>query len=94
MFKTYKGDFMNVLSEILSSKSRAAFFSLLFGSDANELHLREIQKRSRFAIGTIRQEAAKLERLGLLLKRQNAAAAFHFTFHFFLLTSLAFFLLD
>lgn len=68
---------MTILSEILSSKARAEFFSLLFGVDANELHLREIQRRSGLAVGTIRQEAAKLERLGLVLKRRNGNRTYY-----------------
>jgi predicted nucleotidyltransferase len=77
MFKAYKGVLMSILSEILSSRARAEFFSLLFGIDANELHLRDIQRKSGLAIGTIRQEAAKLERLGLVLKRQDGNRTYY-----------------
>lgn len=62
---------MNILGEILSSKVRAEIFRLLFGLDRQELHLREIERRSGFAIGTVRQEAAKLVRLGLLCRRKD-----------------------
>ena len=62
---------MNILGQILSSKVRAEFFRLLFGLDRRELHLREIERRSGFAIGTVRQEANKLTRLGLITKRQD-----------------------
>ena len=68
---------MTILSELLSSRARAEFFSLLFGVDANELHLREIQRKSGLAVGTIRQEAAKLVRLGLVLKRRNGNRTYY-----------------
>lgn len=69
---------MNGQEQTLSSKARAEFFSLLFGINANELHLREIQRKSGLAIGTIRQEAAKLQRLGLVLKRQDGNRTYYF----------------
>jgi predicted nucleotidyltransferase len=62
---------MNLLAEMLSSRSRAEFFRILFGVGSNEFHLREIERRSGLAIGTIRQEASKLERLGLIIKRKD-----------------------
>lgn len=60
---------MNMLAEILSSKVRAEFFRLLFGIHDHEFHLREIERQSGFAIGTVRQEAQKLLRNALLIKR-------------------------
>ncbi len=60
---------MSLLAEILSSRVRAEFFRLFFGLDSQELHLREIERRSGFSIGAVRQEALKLVRNGLLLKR-------------------------
>ncbi len=60
---------MNMLAEILSSKVRAEFFRLLFGIHDHEFHLREIERRSGFTIGTVRQEAEKLLRNGLVIKR-------------------------
>ncbi|MCZ6635225.1 MAG: winged helix-turn-helix domain-containing protein [bacterium] len=57
---------MHILEQILSSKTRAAIFRLLFGPARNELHCREIQRRSGLAIGTVRQELQKLERLDLV----------------------------
>lgn len=62
---------MSILGQILSSNVRAEFFRLLFGLDRQELHLREIERRSGFAIGTVRQEATKLTRLGILVKRRD-----------------------
>lgn len=62
---------MNILSEILSSKIRAEIFRLLFGTIAEELHMREIERRSGYAIGTIQTELKKLLRLDLVKKRKD-----------------------
>jgi DNA-binding transcriptional ArsR family regulator len=62
---------MNVLAEILSSKIRAEIFRLLFGTSAEELHMREIERRSGYAIGTIQTELKKLLRLYLVKKRKD-----------------------
>jgi len=62
---------MNILAEILSSKIRAEIFRLLFGTSAEELHMREIERRSGFAIGTIQTELKKLLRLDLVKKRKD-----------------------
>jgi uncharacterized protein len=60
---------MNILAESLSSKVRVEIFRLLFGVEARELHLREIERRTGFAIGTVKQETAKLVKTGLVRKR-------------------------
>jgi DNA-binding transcriptional ArsR family regulator len=62
---------MNTLAEILSSNTRAEFFRLLFGLNQKEYYLRELAKCSGLAIGTIQQEALKLENLGLIHKRRD-----------------------
>lgn len=62
---------MSVLPEILSSKVRAEIFRLLFGLMNNELHVREIERRSGFAIGTIQTEMKKLHKLDLVIKRRD-----------------------
>ena len=62
---------MNVLAEILSSKIRADIFRLLFGTITEELHMREIERRSGYAIGTIQTELKKLLRLDLVKKRKD-----------------------
>jgi len=62
---------MNILSEILSSKIRAEIFYLLFGIADNELHMREVERRSGHAIGTIQTEFKKLLRLDLVKKRRD-----------------------
>ena len=53
---------MGILAEILSSKIRAEIFRILFGvvPDA-ALHMREIERRTGFAIGTVQTELKKLD---------------------------------
>jgi len=62
---------MSMLSEILSSKVRAEVFRLLFGLNDNALHVREIGRRSGFAVGTVQTEMKKLHKLDLVLKRRD-----------------------
>jgi len=62
---------MDTLAQILSSNVRAEFFRLLFGLEKRELHLRDIERQSGFTIGTVRQEAEKLSRLGIIIKRRD-----------------------
>ena len=64
-------DHMSILSEILSSKVRAEVFRLLFGMNDTPLHVREIERRSGFAIGTIQTEMKKLYKLNLVLKNRD-----------------------
>ena len=63
---------MDALSEILSSRSRAAVFKLLFSGMEKELHVREIQRRSNLNDSTIRQELRKLVRLDLVKGRKDS----------------------
>jgi len=44
---------------------------MLFGVNGGELHMREIERRSGLAIGTIQQELKKLLRLDLIKKRKD-----------------------
>ena len=68
---------MNALSEILSSRTRAEIFRLLFGAIEDELHVREIQRRSGFNDRTIRQELSKLARLDLLKARKDSNRVYY-----------------
>lgn len=68
---------MNILADIFSSKTRAEFFRILFGLDSAEVYLREIERQSGLTIGTIRQEAEKLERLSLILKRKDGNRSYY-----------------
>ncbi len=63
---------MDALSEILSSRSRAAIFRLLFSGIEKELHVREIQSRSTLNDSTIRQELRKLVKLDLVKGRKDS----------------------
>ena len=62
---------MNILAEILSSKVRAQIFRLLFGLNGTALHMREIERRTGFAIGTIQTELRKLLRLDLVKSKRD-----------------------
>ena len=68
---------MSLLSEILSSKIRADIFRLFFGVSDNELHMREIERRSGYAIGTIQTELRKLLRLDLVNKRKDGNRTYY-----------------
>ena len=61
----------NSLAEILSSKVKAEIFRLLFGLDGKPLHVRELERRSGLAIGTVRQELDRLTKLGLITARTD-----------------------
>ncbi len=62
---------MNVLSQVLSSRTRAEVFTLLFGLNPGELHIREISRRSALSEASVRQELRKLEKLGLVRGRRD-----------------------
>lgn len=68
---------MKMLPEILSSRARAGVFRLLFGITAQELHLREIARRSGLALGTIQQELRKLEGMDLLVLRKDGNRVYY-----------------
>ena len=63
---------MNTLRIILSSRVRAEIFRLLFSGSEQELHIREIQRRSGLNDSTIRQELRKLADLGLVSGRRDS----------------------
>jgi len=62
---------MDVLCHILSSRGRAEVFRLLFGASSQELHLRELERRTGLAVGTIQHEVRKLEHLRLIVGRKD-----------------------
>jgi len=62
---------MTTLEKILTSKTRAAIFTILFGIGNRELHLREIQRKAGFAVETIRKELHSLEDIELIVKRKD-----------------------
>ena len=68
---------MNLLAEILSSKIRAEIFRMLFGVSDKPLHMREIERRSGFAIGTVQKELQKLIRLDLVMKERDGNRVYY-----------------
>lgn len=62
---------MSLLAELLSSRVRAEIFRLLFDGTGEELHMRELERRSGCAIGTIQTELKKLARLDLVANRRD-----------------------
>ena len=67
-----KSRIMNTLSILLSSRTRAEIFRLLFSGLQEELHIREIQRRSGLNDSTIRQELKKLADLDLISGRKDS----------------------
>ncbi len=58
---------MGILAELLSSKIRAEIFRNLFGiAPDSALYMREIERRTGFAIGTVQTELKKLQRLDII----------------------------
>jgi len=68
---------MSMLPDILSSRGRAEVFRLLFGVSSQELHLRELQRRSGLALRTIQQEVEKLEGMELLVSRRDGNRVYY-----------------
>jgi len=66
-----------MLPDILSSRGRAEVFRLLFGVSSQELHLRELQRRSGLALRTIQQEVEKLEGMELLVSRRDGNRVYY-----------------
>lgn len=63
---------MDVLTQILSSKVRAAIFRNLFGINVVELHMRDIQRVASCSIGPVQVELKKLLALQLVIARRNS----------------------
>ena len=63
---------MNRLAELLSSRARAEIFRLLFSGAGEELHVREMERRSGLNDSTLRQELRKLVRLDLVQSRRDS----------------------
>jgi len=63
---------MNRLAELLSSRARAEIFRLFFSGAGEELHVREIERRSGLNDSTLRQELRKLVRLELVQSRRDS----------------------
>jgi uncharacterized protein len=68
---------MNSLAHLICSRVRAEIFRALFGIKNGELHLREIERQTGFAIGTVRQDIGKLLQLGLVTSRRDGNRIFY-----------------
>ncbi len=68
---------MNTLAELLSSRSRAEIFRLLFGPVSGELHVRELERQSGLSDATVRQELKKLTRIGVVEARQDGNRTYY-----------------
>ena len=68
---------MDRLPELLSSRARSEIFRLLFNGSQEELHGREIQRRSGLNESTIRQELRKLVRLDLVWRRKESNRVYY-----------------
>jgi len=62
---------MNPLAELLSSRTRAEIFRLLFGASSGALHTRAMHRRTQSSLGAVHQELQKLRRLGLVDARKD-----------------------
>lgn len=62
---------MNTLAKLFCSKVRAEIVRLLFGLSAEQLHLREIQRKAGLAMGTIQRDIAQLVKMGLIVRRTD-----------------------
>ena len=67
----------NRLAELLSSRARAEIFRLLFSGSGEELHVREIERRSGLNDSTLRQELRKLLRLDLVQSRRDSNRVYY-----------------
>jgi predicted nucleotidyltransferase len=68
---------MNRLAELLSSRARAEIFRLLFSGTGEELHVREIERRSGLNDSTLRQELRRLVRLDLVQSRRDSNRVYY-----------------
>ena len=68
---------MNRLAELLSSRARAEIFRLLLSGTGEELHVREIGRRSGLNDSTIRQELSKLVGLDLVQSRRDSNRVYY-----------------
>ena len=71
----------DMLAEILSSRIIAEIFRLLFNSDDTKLHMREIERQSGFAIGTVQRELRILVKLDLVRKTVDGNRTYYYANH-------------
>jgi predicted nucleotidyltransferase len=69
---------MGILGELLSSKIRAEIFRNLFGiAPDTTLYMREIERRTGFAIGTVQTELKKLQRLDIIRRVRDGNRVYY-----------------
>ena len=68
---------MNILAQLVCSRVRAEVFRVLFGLQGGELHLREIQRQTHLAIGTVQQDIEKLVKMGLVSRREDGNRVYY-----------------
>jgi len=68
---------MSILPDMLSSRARAEIFRLLFGVSSRELYMRELERRSGLALGTVQQELKKLVGMELLEARKDGNRVYY-----------------
>lgn len=68
---------MNILAQLVCSRVRAEIFRVLFGLRRDAVHLREIQRQTGFAIGTVRQDIEKLVKLDLVTRRKDGNRVYY-----------------
>lgn len=61
---------MNALATIVCFWVRAEIFRVFGGVKREHLHLREVERRTGFSVGAIRQDLEKLSRLDLLVRER------------------------
>lgn len=68
---------MNLLAQVVCSHARAENLRILFGLRGGEVHLRELQRRSGFAVATVREDVEKLVRTGLVTRRRDGNRVYY-----------------
>jgi len=68
---------MSLLSEIVSSRARAEIFRLLFDGRGEEIHNRELKRRSGVSESAVRRELGKLTRLDLVKRRRDGNRVYY-----------------
>ena len=68
---------MNALAQIVCSRVRAEIFRILFGPRREAVHLRELQRQTGFAVGTVRQDVEKLVKLDLVSRHKDGNRVYY-----------------
>lgn len=66
-----------MLAEIVSSRTRAEIFRLLFNSKGVEIHNREVERRSGISESAVRKELGHLRRIDLLKRRKDGNRTYY-----------------